>query len=79
MSHHDPAVAQDLYERRREVLDENDATDIALYGAVVEEGRSVRSVAVQSGLPTDEVERRVEYVRDQMKDALGDAYQSLIR
>lgn len=75
---HDPAVVSDVYDQRREVLDGNDATDIALYGAIVEQGRSARSVAMQAGMKTEEAKRRAKYIRRQMQDALGDAYEEIV-
>ena len=76
---HDPAVVRDVYERRREVLDKNDPTDIALYGAVVEQGRTARQVAMQADMQQKEVKRRAEYVRRQMQDALGEAYREIVQ
>lgn len=76
---HDPAVVKEMREKRTIVFKRNDPTDLALYGAVVEQDRAAQTVARQVGLKPDEVRRRAEYVREQMKEMLGESYKELLR
>lgn len=69
---HDPSLVQDIIERRDNVFDQNNIRDVTLYVAHVTHERSIRSLARQTGRSMKEIQRSVDYVREQLNDELGD-------